>query len=156
MIDICQAKPEDLDFIFASTLSLHYHEDDGDLKSHAQFEQNLKRWLSLEMENPNSLFLTAKIDQSPVGFICASSMVNDNGLLEASLKGLVSLLWVEPEFRGKNIASMLLNKTESCLKEIGVSYIECSYTDNNELAKNFWSKQGYFARSVTARKVLRD
>lgn len=153
-IAIHQATIDDLDVIVHWSIELHRHEDDGDLAMHPDFELNIKKWLSLELNNGNSLFLIASINQQPVGFIFSTSVINDNGFLAAPLKGIVHLLWVDVEHRGRNIAAQLLSEIEKCLASIEVNYIECSYTANNQLAKYFWDNKGYHQRSITARKTL--
>ena len=149
-----QVKQDDLDTILAWTIQLHHHEDDGELKSHANFEINLRKWLEQEITNPNSLFLVAKCNGLPVGFIAASSIINDNGFLDNPLKGEVNLLWVEDKYRKQKIAEQLLLETEKCLLSTGINYIECHYTSNNQLAKAFWDKKGYQQRAIIARKML--
>ncbi len=154
MLNIRQATEQDLNQIISWTLQLHQHEDDGEIKTSAQFKDKLSQWLKQEINNANSLFLMAETSSKPVGFIGAMSVLNDNGFLEDMLKGLVHLLWIEPEFRQQNIAQQLVSEVEKCFESIGINYVECNYTANNQLAANFWQSQGYLPSSITARKML--
>jgi ribosomal protein S18 acetylase RimI-like enzyme len=153
-VEIIQANTEDLDLITRWTTALHQHEDDGELPTHPHFSQNLKKWLELEINNNNTLFLIARIDQEPVGFIAGTSIINDNGLIAAPLKGFIQLLWIDENYRKNNIAQQLLQAIEDCFKSIGIAYIECQYTQKNQLANQFWQAQGYNKTAVVARKVI--
>ena len=154
MLSIRQANSEDLDLIIQWTMELHYHEDDGEIKTSKNFQKNLAKWLEQELSNANSLCLIADIDDRPVGFIAATSIISDNGFLEDPLKGLIHLLWIEVEFRHKNIAQSLVSEVEHCFKSIGINFVECNYTSNNEQAQSFWAAQEYQPKSITARKRL--
>ena len=154
--DIYQASLDDINLICEWTLKLHQHEDDGRLEVNSNFDANIKKWLTQELNNLNSLVLIALVNNQPAGFIFSTSVINDNGFLAAPLKGIIHLLWVEPEFRQKNIAAKLLSEVENCLRTIGATYIECNYTANNNLAKTFWSKNNYFQSAITAKKILND
>jgi len=153
---IAEACPEDLETIYHLTLKLHDHEDDGSVKTHEHFEINLKKWLKHELNNPRTLILIAKYKNKTIGFISATSLLNDNGFLASPIKGIIQLLWIEPEFRKHSIAKQLVNNVERCFKEVGIEYVECSYTNFNEQAKHFWSKLGYLENSISARKFLAD
>ena len=153
-ITVRQAILEDLEQMTQWTLELHQHEDDGDLKMRPDFGSNLNKWLSQELTNANSLFLIAQSKGTPVGFIFANSVINDNGFLLDPLKGIVHLLWVVKDYRKQHVAAKLLDETEKCFSTININYVECNYTANNQLARKFWDKKGYIQRSITARKAL--
>lgn len=154
-LSIVQAVKRDLELIFQWTLKLHKHEDNGYLEMNLDFYNNLKQWINQELTNPNSLYLIAHLDQSPAGFIAATTVINDNGFLASPMKGVVNLLWVEQQYREKNIAQTLLKKVESCFKDIGINHIECHYTVGNNLAKGFWAKSGYHEQSTSAIKKIK-
>jgi len=151
-----EAHLDDIELIYQLTLKLHIHEDDGSVKTHKQFETNLKNWLKVEFNNPRTLFLIAEDKGRVAGFISATSIINDNGFLASPIKGIIQLLWVEPQFRKHSIAKELVHNVESCFKEIGITYVECNYTSFNNQAKFFWSKLGYSENSITARKIITD
>lgn len=154
MLEIGQATTDDLDAIYNWTLQLHNHEDDSQLDVGANFEQNLKRWVEQELNNINSLYLVARYKNRPVGFIGATTVINDSGFLDIPMKGIVQLIWVDKEHRQLNIALRLLEEIENCFKSIDIKYIECTFTVNNELAKSFWGKSGFIPFSTSARKIL--
>jgi ribosomal protein S18 acetylase RimI-like enzyme len=153
-LNIRECLSSDIDKITEFTLALHLHESDQQLVPHANFSDNLKKWLESELGSNNSLLLLAEKDQKAAGFVCASSVINDNGFLQQPLKGIIQLLWVEPEYRKRNIAQQLVNTVELCFKESGINYVECSFMVNNSLASHFWTQQGYIVNSVTCRKIL--
>ena len=149
-----QAEASDLLKILAYTLKLHQHEDDGQLKNNSLFEANLKRWLTNELNNPLSLFLIAESNEKAIGFIGATTVINDNGFLDDPTKGLIQLLWVEERYRKQHVAQKLLAEVENCFKHSGVNYVEANYTSTNKLAESFWGKCGYLQSSITVRKFL--
>ena len=151
---IREASINDLDTITQYAFALHQYEDDREIAPHQGFYLNLKTWLSAELSNPRSLFLMAENGNKPIGFIGATSIINDNGFLANPIKGVIQLLWVESEYRKNHIAKKLVDEIEHCFKEIGIEYVECTYTASNWLAKSFWEKQGYKKNSITARKFI--
>jgi ribosomal protein S18 acetylase RimI-like enzyme len=153
-INLREATLNDLKIVTQYSLNLHRHEDDGTIAPHQNFSSNLKTWLASELSNPRSLFLIAEIDNCPIGFIAATSVINDNGFLASPLKGVIQLLWVEQKHRKNQIAEFFVNNIEKCFKETGIDYVECNYTTSNFLAENFWKKQGYKKNSITARKFI--
>jgi len=158
-INIREATQNDLDLIVQFTLSLHAHEDDGEITASEHFADNLSKWLLVEINNPQSLFLIAekensKKNDSAVGFIGAASVINDNGFLTNPAKGLIQLLWVEEKSRKSKVAGNLVKEIEHCFKQVGIEYVECNYTCVNNLAEKFWDGLGYNKHSITARKFI--
>jgi len=149
-----QANVADLDLLLTKTLELHQHEDTGLLPHAEHFESKLRSWLEHCLGDTNYLFILAYDGQTFAGFVGLTSVINDNGFLKYPLKGLIQLLWVEPEFRGLGIAGQLLRMAESCLKDIGVGFIEVNYTASNQLAQSFWQKSGYSPYATTVVKLL--
>lgn len=160
-INIRQATEDDLAQLVSFTFSIHQQEDDQSIPTHPNFLVNLETWIKKELRNSLSLILIAetsikKDKRQAIGFIGASTIINDNGFLENPTKGLVSFLWVEQEYRKQQVAQRLLKTIESCFLENSVSLVECSFTVKNNLAKEFWSKAGYDIHSVIARKFITD
>ncbi len=153
-IDYRQAEETDIDSLVNFTQKIHHHEDDGKIPIHKNFLINLKTWLQTEINNPQSLIILACDEQRPIAFILATSVINDNGFLEHPIKGIIQLLWVEIDQRGKGIADNLVAQVEACFQDNQIPYIECSYTTNNSLGAQFWNKKGYLKSSITARKIL--
>ena len=151
---IRQAKIDDLPLLVEWTLKLHKHEDDGTLQTHPEFHTKITHWITLEIENPASLYLIAESNGNAIGFLGASQVLNDNGFLLEPTKGIIQLLWIEAEWRKSGVADGLVSEVESCFRNIGVRYVECTFTSSNQLAKNFWSKKAYQNFSISARKFL--
>jgi len=153
-LQIREATIEDQNLITDYTLQLHHHESDISVEPHPNFENNLSAWILSELSNSQSLFLIATIDNLPIGFIGASSQINDNGFVKNPIKGIIQLLWVEPAYRQQHVAEQLLTNIDACFVELGIKYIECSFTATNTLAENFWMNNGYKITSLTARKII--
>ncbi|MGX5174564.1 GNAT family N-acetyltransferase [Aliikangiella sp. IMCC44653] len=155
MLEITQANRSDLGKLLTWTLGIHQQENDKQLEMSERFESNLATWLESELDNLNSLLLIANYNANPVGFVLATSVINDNGFLKENLKGVIQLLWVDKEYRHKKIASELVKNAEACFKENGINYVECNYTVQNAMAGNFWRESGYLVTSITARKIIK-
>ncbi len=153
-MNIRECNKSDIATLTQFTLSLHHHENDHQLKPHSDLEINLTRWLNSELDSPNSLLLLAESEGKPAGFICATSVINDNGFLADPIKGLIQLLWVEPAYRRMKLAQKMVTTLEQCFIELGIPYVECNYLKGNSLAESFWQKQNYHVTSVTSRKWL--
>jgi ribosomal protein S18 acetylase RimI-like enzyme len=151
---IIQATNEHLDLIHQWTLKIHNHEKSSLLKPHHQFSERLLNWLKSEIGNNNTLCLIAYCDKQPLGFILGSIDIINSGFVELNIKGIIKLLWVEPEFRKKQIATRLLNYLEACFKECNIQYIECDYTYTNKEAQSFWKRQGFTPLSISCGKML--
>ena len=149
-----QASSSDLELLLKYTLELHQYEDDGQLKSNQSFHENLLHWLTNELNNPLSLYLIAEVDKTPVGFIGATTLINDNGFLENPTKGLIQLIWIENAFRKNGIAKKLLSEIEKCFIENGIKYAEAVHTSVNPLAEKFWNQMGYRYHSSIVRKIF--
>jgi len=158
-ISFRQATADDLAQIVSFTNSIHLQEDDQSIATNKHFLSNLEKWLKEELNNSLSLFLIADFQndlgqKDSIGFIGATTVINDNGFLKNPTKGVINLLWVEKEYRRNNIAKQLVSMIESCFRGNAVSVIECSFTKKNQLAEKFWDNQGYDIQSVIARKIL--
>ena len=152
--NIRQAKIDDLDSIVSFTHAIHLQEDDQSIPTHTNFLSNLTTWLTAELNNPLSLFLIVEKDKQPVGFIGATTVINDNGFLENPTKGVINLLWVEESFRRNQLAKKLVTTIENCFLDNSVSVVECSFTKHNQLANDFWCNAGYTIHSLSARKFI--
>jgi GNAT superfamily N-acetyltransferase len=151
---IVQATSDDVDVIHRWSLLIHQHEHSGVLKPHPEFSVRLHRWLSEEISNKNTLCLLAYYQDHPVGFILGSVELMSSGFTELNIKGIIKLLWVEPDYRKKKIARQLVDTLERCFKECGVSYLECHYTYKNDEARQFWNKVGFIPQTVGSGKLL--
>jgi ribosomal protein S18 acetylase RimI-like enzyme len=153
-LNIRECSQQDLDIVTNYTLSLHQHENEKGIQAHPNLKTNIRKWLQSEIDSTNSLILIAETDGNPIGFVCATTTINDNGFIAQPLKGIIQLLWVEEPNRQKKVAEKLIATIELCLQEAGVSYVECTYVDGNLSAKHFWRNQGYQVTSLTCRKFL--
>jgi len=153
-LHIRQAQASDINTLVQWTLKLHSHEDDGVLNAHPNFNHNLENWLSTDIESPASLYLLAELNDQLLGFIGAIQVINDNGFLAQTMKGVIQLLWVEPSARQQGVAVKLLTEAENCFRNLGINYVECTFTTHNQQAKDFWQKMKYKNYSISARKIL--
>lgn len=66
--------------------------------------------------------------------------------------GLVSHLYVVPQFRGQGIGTNLLTKLEEWLTDKGIHSLEVQTAYGNDAAAAFWADRGYEAELVQFRK----
>ena len=65
--------------------------------------------------------------------------------------GWITLFYLLPEFRGKNLAVQLLGHAESVYKESGRDRLCLNVTDRNTAALTFYRRFGFEERSTEAR-----
>ena len=73
---------------------------------------------------------------------------------ETKHTGVVSDIFMNPDFRGKGAAELLLAYGENWLRENGVSLVECHVITGNERSEKFFAKHGYVPRSRQFGKIL--
>ena len=113
--------------------------------------QGLKNTLKLVRENNGKIYI-AEDDGKPIGyifgFVCDKQ--SEENLLEVvpSLIGQIEDVYVEPEYRGKNIGKLLFNKMEQYLKEKGCDSIWLEVFASNTTAHAAYLKMGYTDREI--------
>ncbi len=159
MITIRTATQNDIDRVTQWVLSLHQHESIQSPKLHDGFSENMQQWIKQVIHDDNSLCLIAtlkKEDNSLLecGCLIGNIHISAAGLLENPLRGQIQVLWIEPDFRKKNIAHQLIQAFTETVKLSGAGMIECQYTKDNTLAKSFWEKEGYDVIAYQCQKII--
>jgi len=93
-------------------------------------KENIEKQLQIE----NNRFFVAEIDKKFVGAIIASH----NGR-----KGWINRLAVQPEFRGKGIASTLIRKAEEFFISNNIKIFACLIEDWNDYSMKFFIDKDY-------------
>ncbi len=94
-----------------------------------------------ELGNDERLYLIASVDEKDVAFASASIIHIDDE--NAPKIGYLIAVYVEKDFRGKGIGTLLYEKRVGWLKEQGVSYIEMSVDVRNKKVLKRYKEKGF-------------
>ncbi|MDR6845599.1 GNAT family N-acetyltransferase [Flavobacterium granuli] len=90
-------------------------------------------------ENNSDIFI-AEINNQIVGYIICTKIERPR-IFKLKTKGRIDGLYVSSNIRNSNIGSKLL---DTAVEWFGiVDYIEIEYTNQNNLAENFWKNKGF-------------
>jgi ribosomal protein S18 acetylase RimI-like enzyme len=98
--------------------------------------------LSAELNNPNSFFYFAILDQKVIGYLklnmgLSQTELKDNDALE------IERIYVIKEFHGKKVGQLLFDKAITIAKEQHVAYIWLGVWEENKRAIQFYTKNGF-------------
>ena len=136
MISIREAKEQDIDMIYSCIRGLAEHVNQLELVTAK------KENLLLEIFSPNShvLVLIAENEKNEVtGF---SLFFKTFSTFKAKTNIFIEDLFVFPEFRGKGIGKMLLDRICEYAKSIGAAKVEWYVNNLNKGAINFYNNYG--------------
>lgn len=85
--------------------------------------------------------LVDRVDGEVVGFV--SFERTDSEMNVDAVRGLVSNLYVVPDYRGAGRGAALLDAAEAELRERGVDVVQLEVMADNTRARSFYSTQGY-------------
>jgi ribosomal protein S18 acetylase RimI-like enzyme len=98
--------------------------------------------LSAELNDPNSIFYFAMMDQNVIGYLklnfgASQTELKDNNALE------IERIYVLEEFHGKKVGQLLFDKAIQVAKEQQVAYVWLGVWENNKRALQFYTKNGF-------------
>ena len=98
--------------------------------------------LSAELNDPNSFFYFAILDQKVIGYLklnmgVSQTELKDNDALE------IERIYVIKEFHGKNVGQLLFDKAIEIAKENHVAYVWLGVWEENKRAIKFYTKNGF-------------
>jgi ribosomal protein S18 acetylase RimI-like enzyme len=98
--------------------------------------------LSAELNDPNSIFYFAMMDQNVIGYLklnfgASQTELKDNNALE------IERIYVLKEFHGKKVGQFLFDKAIEIAKEYHVAYVWLGVWENNKRALQFYTKNGF-------------
>lgn len=114
-------------------------------------EENMKSYLeegfsleklTKEVNNENSEFYFAKIDNEVIGYLKVNfgesqTELKDNKALE------IERIYVSKEFHGKNVGQLLYNKAIEVAEQKGSEYVWLGVWEQNPRAIRFYEKNGF-------------
>ena len=98
--------------------------------------------LNAELNDPNSIFYFAKMDQNVIGYLklnfgASQTELKDNNALE------IERIYVLKEFHGKKVGQLLFDKAIEIAKEYHVAYVWLGVWEENKRALQFYTKNGF-------------
>ncbi len=98
--------------------------------------------ISAELNNPNSFFYFAILDQKVIGYLKlnmggSQTEVKDNDALE------IERIYVIKEFHGKKVGQLLFDKAIQVAKAQHVAYVWLGVWEENKRAIQFYTKNGF-------------
>ncbi len=98
--------------------------------------------LSAELNNPNSFFYFAMLDEKVIGYLKinmggSQTELKDNDTLE------IERIYVLKSFQGKKVGQLLFDKAIEIAKEQQVAYVWLGVWEENKRALQFYTKNGF-------------
>jgi ribosomal protein S18 acetylase RimI-like enzyme len=98
--------------------------------------------LIAELNDPNSIFYFAMMDQNVIGYLklnfgASQTELKDNNALE------IERIYVLKEFHGKKVGQLLFDKAIEIAKEYHVAYVWLGVWEENKRALQFYTKNGF-------------
>ena len=98
--------------------------------------------ISAELNDPNSFFYFAMMDQDVIGYLklnmgVSQTELKDNDALE------IERIYILKDFHGKKVGQLLFDKAIEIAKEQQVAYVWLGVWEKNKRALQFYSKNGF-------------
>lgn len=98
--------------------------------------------LNEELNNPNSFFYFAILDEKIIGYLKlnmggSQTELKDNDALE------IERIYVLKDFHGKKVGQLLFDKALTIAKELQVAYVWLGVWEENKRALRFYTKNGF-------------
>ena len=98
--------------------------------------------LSAELNNPNSFFYFAMLDEKVIGYLKlnmggSQTELKDNDALE------IERIYVLKSFQGKKVGKMLFDKSIQIGKEQNAAFVWLGVWEENKRALQFYTKNGF-------------
>ncbi len=87
------------------------------------------------------LTLVALVDDKVVGYLHAE--IRENPMLATGRLGVITELYVHPQYRRRGLASRLVEEAARRLAERGVEHVAAEFPSKNYVAEAFYSKRGF-------------
>lgn len=121
------------------------------LRRQPGFGENSTEETVKEVAEQEGVFYLALNQEKVVGFVAATTRrPTPEDLLgaEPAVNGRITELYVDKDYRGKSLATKLMEKVEVYLKEKGCDYIWVEVFAPNKPPRNLYQKLGYKERDI--------
>ena len=113
-----------------------------------------RRMAASFVESDKAIALIAEDGGKPLG--CLMGRIGQTSMPASGLgvTGHIEACWVEPEYRGREIGSRMVEEAERWFKSRGVHVVELSYLVGNETAAEAWNRMGYTPFRIFSSKEM--
>ena len=101
---------------------------------HKPYGRDSREKLAKELERGICIFLVAEVNNRIVGSVLGT---------HDGRKGWINRVAVHPEFQGRGLAQLLINRVEEKLYEIGIEIVACLIERSNFRSIKLFEKLGY-------------
>ena len=98
--------------------------------------------LNEEINNPNSLFYFAMLDEKVIGYLKLNMGVSQTELQDKNAIE-IERIYVLKDFHGKRVGQLLFDKAIKIAKEQQVAYVWLGVWEENKRALQFYTKNGF-------------
>ncbi|WP_026369187.1 GNAT family N-acetyltransferase [Kallotenue papyrolyticum] len=154
-IDITVAQPDDADEVIRLFGALHQHNATLDPRfALAEGWQALVRvYLHQAQQAQDSLWLLARHAGRAIGFILVEVHL-DAPLYRHRRWAEIVGLYVEPAYRGRQVAQQLVARAVAWARERQLGVMQLYVTAGNYRARRFYARQGFITSQVIMRRTL--
>lgn len=152
---ICPMEESDIETVKALLIEFYNHLNGlgYSFKLNTAF---LDDYVKLQLDSRLSRIILLKLDGRIAGFVCAGApMLNKKYLLEGARNiGVISEIYMLPEFRGRGLAKELYAAAGEYLKTLGANHVMAEVVENNEASLALFDSLGFSPfYSVLIRKL---
>jgi|BEDMetMinimDraft_2_1075160.scaffolds.fasta_scaffold00172_6 ribosomal protein S18 acetylase RimI-like enzyme len=148
------ATKEDMESIIElfSRLKMLNEEFDPMLKISNNLFEKLREYVEESINDVNSFIVIAEVDNEVIG--AAKVSIRERIFHEINFMGLIEEFYVSPKYRRKGVGEKMLKYITKELERRGVKLLAASFPTRNEIAVNFYSKQGFRSLECVYAKSL--
>ncbi|MGD8323403.1 MAG: GNAT family N-acetyltransferase [Gammaproteobacteria bacterium] len=151
------ATVDDVEYIASAMIRIpaHISQSDPYVDGLPKAVTNSERdYVRAHIADADSIVLVEESSKRTVG--CLVGLIAETSFPPSALGkvGHISVVWVEPESRGKGIAGTLIDAAQSWFRNAGLRHMELSYMANNALASQAWARMGFRPFRTFAYKTI--
>ena len=127
-----------------ASLILRFHMFNEEFDPAMALKDNVEetaRKVAEEYVEGNGITLVAQHEDKIIGYVRVE--IREKPLLAAGKIGVITELYVTPQFRSRGVASSLVEEASKAITSMGISVITAEFPDLNFVAKNFYKKLGF-------------
>lgn len=124
---------------FYETFSAFNSEEN--MKDYLDNELTIEK-LTAEINNPNSEFYFAKLDDEIIGYLKINFGASQTELQDSQAVE-IERIYVSKEFHGKNIGQILFDKAIEIANQKNAAYVWLGVWEENQRAISFYKKNGF-------------
>ncbi|MDP9316971.1 MAG: GNAT family N-acetyltransferase [Chloroflexota bacterium] len=152
---IIGATPSDTADVVRLFGALHRHNASLDPRFElaAGWERLVQEYLLQSQESQDSAWLLAQHDGCAIGFVLVE-VHTESPLYRYRRWAEIVGLYVEPEYRGSNVAQLLMEHAYAWAVQHNLRVMQLYVTASNDQAQRFYAKQGFETRQLILRRTL--